>query len=236
MQKTQLDLYNVYNICSINISTICSINVLCISTIISINIFCISTITSINIFYISIVTKYSNQPGDCFDGYDWNLMVEGKDKTRVKMEKQKKLHLKSENWIFCVTIDLVLVHVASFLTRVRDRTTQHAGSQLGITNRHFGRMDHYDGHERNSGTKLIFRKIWERFWLMLVNSGTKLIIHSNSIEVIFLMTHVIMIEIWYDPKHYHQIKNFGLNKILGKIVFFLRMDFAFGVTMVPNSR
>ena len=50
-------------------------------------------------------------------------MVEGKDKTGVKMEKQKKLHLKSENWIFCVSINLVVVHVASFLTRVQDNTT-----------------------------------------------------------------------------------------------------------------
>ena len=24
--------------------------------------------------------------GDCFDGYDWNLRLEGKDKTGVKME------------------------------------------------------------------------------------------------------------------------------------------------------
>jgi len=45
------------------------------------------------------------------------------------MEKQKKLHLKSENWIFCVSINLVLVHVASFLTRVQDNTTCKESAQ-----------------------------------------------------------------------------------------------------------
>jgi len=38
-------------------------------------------------------------------------------------------------------------------------TTQHAGSQLNITIRPFGRRDHFDGPERNSRTKLIFCKI-----------------------------------------------------------------------------
>jgi len=35
---------------------------------------------------------------DCFGGYDWNLRMEGKDKTWVKMEKQKKKKIAFEKW------------------------------------------------------------------------------------------------------------------------------------------
>ena len=50
--------------------------------------------------------------------------------------------------------------------------------------------DEIDWHFTNSWTKLIFRKIWGRFWLMLANSGTKLMIHSTRC-IFFLVAHSI---------------------------------------------
>jgi len=41
----------------------------------------------------------------------------------VNLEKQEKLNLKSKTEIFSVSIKLVLVHVASILTRVQDNKT-----------------------------------------------------------------------------------------------------------------
>jgi len=50
--------------------------------------------------------------------------------------------------IFIVSIKLVLLHVASLLTRVQDNTA---------CNRTFERRDHFDERLTTSGTILIFR-------------------------------------------------------------------------------
>jgi len=46
--------------------------------------------------------------------------------------------------------------------------------------------DEIDWHFTNSWTKLIFHKIWGLFWLMLANSGTKLMIRSLLLLFIWL--------------------------------------------------
>jgi len=56
---------------------------------------------------------------------------EGMGNTGEKLEKHKKIKLKSENWNFFTSIKLVLEHMVSFLPRGQDNTTCRATDQHG---------------------------------------------------------------------------------------------------------
>jgi len=59
----------------------------------------------------------------------------------------------------------------------------------------FQRRDHFDGRERNSGTKLIFRKICGRFWLILIwlslDGKDNVNLHFTHSSAVFLRVKII---------------------------------------------